>query len=106
MHGVMKVIHGWAESASTGLKLATVCMCVFYKCRKLCKIQYTMLSLRSHTMYLSRKLLWALIATSIRVSGSVWEGSTQLLQILQDKESNTIGGWLTPLFLAFVQSDY
>ena len=52
----------------------------------------------SHT---SRDVLDQLLlslATSIRVSGSVWEVSTQLLLILQDKGSNTIGGWLTPLF--------
>ena len=36
MHGVMKIIHGWAESASTGLKLATVCMCVSFTSAESC----------------------------------------------------------------------
>ena len=56
------------------------------------------------------QLLLAL-ATSIRVSGSTREGSLQLLLILQDKGSNTIGGWLTPLFFCLnlylsIKSDF
>ena len=70
MHGVMKIIHGWVESASTGLKLATVCntMCVSFTSAEV-------------VMYLNYQLLLAL-AISIRASGSVWEGSTRLLLIL------------------------
>ena len=64
MHGVMKIIHGWAESASIGLKLATVYVCVFYK---LCKITVGVIQVVMHVL---DQLLLAL-ATSIRVSGSV-----------------------------------
>ena len=98
MHGAIKIIHGWAESAQTGLKLATMCMCVSFTSAESCaKLQYTMLSLRSHRSRDVLDQLLLVLATSIRVSGSVCEGSTQLLLILQEKRSNTIGGWLTPL---------
>ena len=94
--GVMKIIHGWAQRASTGLKLATVCMCVSFTSAESCaNLQYIMLSLRSHR---SRDVLDQLLLALATSIGSVWEGSTQLLLILQDKGSNTIGGWLTPLF--------
>ena len=48
MHGVM-IFHGWAESASTGLKLATVCVS-FTSAESCAKLQYTMLSLISQFM--------------------------------------------------------
>ena len=102
----MKIIHRWAESASTGLKLTTVCMCVSFTSAESCaKLQYIMLSLRSHTSRDVLDQLLLALATSIRVSGSVWEGSTRLLLIIRGLTQSG-AGFILCCSLAFVQSNY
>ena len=52
--------------------LATVCMCVSFTSAESCaKLQYAMLSLRSHTSHDVLDQLPLALTTSVRVSGSV-----------------------------------